>query len=66
MLDADLKLSLIEVNTNPTLEVSCPLQARIVPELLDNAFRIVLDPLFNPANVHYATQYREFQQNQEA
>jgi len=46
MLDEDFKLYLIEVNTNPCLEMSCPLLARIIPELLDNAFRVVLDPLF--------------------
>jgi len=46
MLDDNLNLYLIEVNTNPCLEMSCPLLARIIPELLDNAFRIVLDPVF--------------------
>ena len=46
MLDEEFKLYLIEVNTNPCLELSCPLLARIIPELLDNVFRIVLDPLF--------------------
>ncbi len=46
MLDEDFKLSLIEVNTNPCLEISCPLLARIIPEVLDNVFRITLDPLF--------------------
>jgi len=46
MLDEDFRLYLIEVNTNPCLEISCPLLARIIPEVLDNAFRIALDPLF--------------------
>lgn len=59
MLDEDFRLYLIEVNTNPCLEISCPLLARIIPEVLDNAFRyyswflknllyyrIVLDPVF--------------------
>ena len=46
MLDEDFKLSLIEVNTNPCLEISCPLLARIIPEVLDNVFRITLDPIF--------------------
>lgn len=39
MVDEDFKLYLIEVNTNPSLEVCCPLLARIMPELIDNAFR---------------------------
>ena len=39
MLDEDFRLYLIEVNTNPCLEMSSPLLARIIPEVLDNAFR---------------------------
>ena len=47
MLDDLFHLYLIEVNTNPCLETSaCPLLCRIIPELLDNAFRIVVDTLF--------------------
>lgn len=46
MLDENFRLYLIEVNTNPCLEMSCPLLARIIPEVLDNTFRIVLDPIF--------------------
>jgi len=37
---------LIEVNTNPCLEMSSPLLARIIPAMLDNAFRIAVDPYF--------------------
>lgn len=39
MLDENFKLYLIEVNTNPCLEISCPLLARIIPEVVDNCFR---------------------------
>jgi tubulin monoglycylase TTLL3/8 len=46
MLDENFRLYLIEVNTNPCLEMSCPLLARIIPEVLDNTFRLVLDPIF--------------------
>eukprot|EP00347_Sterkiella_histriomuscorum_P023784 403333401 len=46
MLDEDFRLYLIEVNTNPCLEMSSPLLCRIIPEVLDNAFRIILDPIF--------------------
>ena len=53
MLDEDFRLYLIEVNTNPCLEICCPLLARIIPELLDNTFKIVLDPLFpGPDQTH--------------
>lgn len=48
MIDEDFKVYLIEVNTNPSLEICCPLLARIIPELLDNSFRLALDPIYQP------------------
>lgn len=48
MIDEDFKVYLIEANTNPSLEICSPLMARIIPELLDNSFRIAVDPLFQP------------------
>lgn len=51
LLDSSLKPWLLEVNTNPCLELSSPHLARIIPAMLDNSFRIALDPLFpEPAN----------------
>jgi hypothetical protein len=41
---------LIEVNTNPCLEVCCPLLARIIPNLIDSVFKVAIDPLFPPNN----------------
>jgi hypothetical protein len=48
MFDDEFKPYLIEVNTNPSLELSSPLLARLIPNMLDNAFRIVADPIFQP------------------
>lgn len=48
MIDDKFRIYLIEANTNPCLEISCPLLSRIIPEVLDNTFRIALDPLFQP------------------
>ena len=48
MLDEDFKVYLIEVNTNPCLELSCSLLSRIIPQMMDNSFRIAVDPLFPP------------------
>lgn len=48
MIDENFKVYLIEANTNPSLEICSPLLARIIPELLDNSFRIAVDPLYQP------------------
>lgn len=37
MIDAHFKLYLIEVNSNPCLEISCPLLGAIVPRMIENA-----------------------------
>jgi hypothetical protein len=46
LLDCNLKPWLLEVNTNPCLELSSPHLARIIPAMLENAFKIAIDPLF--------------------
>ena len=61
MLDENFKLYLIEVNTNPSLEVCCALMSRLVPELLDNTFRIALDPFFPSPDM---SANRKFQLNE--
>ena len=48
MLDDEFKPYLIEVNTNPCLELSSPLLARLIPNMLENAFKIGLDTVFLP------------------
>ena len=48
MIDDEFKTYLIEVNTNPCLELSCPLLARLIPNMLENALKIGLDPQFIP------------------
>ena len=48
MIDDEFKPYLIEVNTNPSLDLSSPLLARLIPTMLENSLRISLDPLFLP------------------
>ena len=47
MFDADLNPFLIEVNTNPGLEISSPLIKKLVPRMIDDAFRLTIDAKFN-------------------
>ena len=46
MLDIDLNPYLIEINTNPGLEISSPLISKLVPRLIDDAFRLTIDVTF--------------------
>lgn len=39
MIDEKFKPYLIEINTNPCLELSSPLLGRIIPAMVENAFR---------------------------
>jgi hypothetical protein len=48
MIDEDYKCWLIEVNTNPCIEVNCPVLAAVIPGMLDNALTIGLDSLVVP------------------
>jgi hypothetical protein len=48
MIDENFKVFLIEVNTNPCLELSCPLLARLIPSMVENAIRLAVDPIFPP------------------
>ena len=48
MLDEHLRPYLIEVNTNPCLETTCPVCLKVIPPMVENAFRISLDPIFPP------------------
>ena len=48
MIDENFEPWLIEINTNPCLELSSPLLGRIIPHLIENVMRIVVDPVFPP------------------
>jgi len=50
MIDVDLKPWLIEINTNPCLELSSPLLSKIIPTLIEQTIQICVDPLFPPPN----------------
>ena len=52
LLDADLKLWLIEVNTNPSITADCSrLLSRLIPRVLDNVLSLAVEPLMRPHRV---------------
>jgi hypothetical protein len=48
MIDDAFRPWLIEINTNPCLETSCPVLERIIPALVEDLFKTCLDPMFPP------------------
>ena len=48
MFDDEFKPFLIEVNSNPSLEPSSTLLTKLFSQMLDNTFRLGIDPLFPP------------------
>lgn len=41
MIDEDFKPFLIEINTNPDITVSSTACRRVIPQMVENAFRII-------------------------
>ena len=60
MLDNKFKPWLIEVNTNPCLELSSPYLSRLIPSVIDNLLRITVDCLFPmPLNKKVSSAYAD-------
>ena len=58
MIANDLKLYLIEVNTNPCLDTSpCALLQKLIPNILDQTFKVCIDPFLQSAD------YKKQEQN---
>jgi hypothetical protein len=47
MIDEELKPWLIEINTNPCLELSCPLLSRLIPNIIEQTMRYLYSYLQN-------------------
>ena len=64
MLDSDFNVFLIEINTNPGLEISSPWIQIVVPRMLDDALRLTVDKVFEPIydfSKNYKGDYTEEQ-----
>lgn len=51
MIEDNFRVKLIEINTNPCLEISSALLSRIIPLTIEQTFRITVDAAFPPT--HY-------------
>ena len=47
IIDADFNPYLLEINTNPGLEISSPLIKMLLPRMIDDAFKLTIDKLGN-------------------
>jgi hypothetical protein len=52
IIDSDFGVYLIEVNTNPCLELSSPLLENYIPKMLDGALTLTIDRVFDKGLVH--------------
>ena len=48
MIDINFNVYLLEINTNPGLEISSPWIKAIVPRMVDDALRLTIDEVFPP------------------
>lgn len=64
MIDDEFAVYLIEANTNPCLEINgCPVLARIIPHMLECAFRIAVDPILPPPDWAFKKSLEPVQEN---
>ena len=52
MIDCNYNPFLIEINTNPGLEISSPLINMLLPRLIDDAFKLTIDVEYSSSNVY--------------
>ena len=47
IIDNEYNPWLLEINNNPGLSISSPVIAKIIPRMMDDAFRLTIDKIFN-------------------
>ncbi len=57
MIDKKFKPWLIEINTNPCLDCSCPLLDRIIPYMVEQSIKLSVDLVYPPPS-HYPYLWR--------
>ena len=59
ILDENYKPYLLEINTNPGLEISSPLINQLLPRMIDDAFKLTIDDDFSVSS-HFIKQESKF------
>ena len=52
ILDENYKPYLLEINSNPGLEFSSPLIKKLLPRMIDDAFKLTIDEEFSMSNIY--------------
>ena len=60
MVDSDLTVWLIEANTNPCLDESSTILKRILPRMIDDAFKLTIDREFPNPLLNEKTKLENF------
>ena len=61
-MDENYKPFLLEINTNPGLEISSPLISQLLPRMIDDAFKLTIDIEFTKS-YKYANEESIFHVN---
>jgi hypothetical protein len=51
LVDEDFRVWLIEINTNPFLGTPNKEMVKLVPEMVDDMCKLVIDPIYKPTSV---------------
>ena len=61
LLDEDCRVWLIECNTNPYLGTPCAYMKQMLPQMMNDLFKICVDPVFAPRTVPDASRENNFE-----
>jgi hypothetical protein len=61
LLDEDFRIWLIECNTNPYLGTPCAFMKDLMPKMMNDIFKLCLDPVFAPKTVPDAGRENDFE-----
>lgn len=57
LIDEDFRIWMIEINTNPYFGVPNGYIADLLPKMMDDLFKIVVDPVYTPDQVPESKKY---------